>query len=186
MTIYLKRVLYAGLMLWMLIACDSDSIGGFEDLVLSENAPRELIFTLTLRDGNGDYLVVHEIDSIELEIDGKMWGYYRSEVLDTANLPSKSSSGNFFVTADKLTYLAVNQYVAEDTVSITTAGQVVEALQDRVLLNPGDHIGRIRRLLFRNNQDQVVYVNAFEFMDFYVRQEDENVYVGEFVIETDL
>lgn len=183
----MKKNVFISIILSLLFGCsDGSGISAIEDLVISDKAPKKVYFTLSLQAADGDHLLLDQIDSIELEIDGKAWGYFKSEKFDTTVVNPKLVSNNFFVNEKKIEYLVIDQYFQQDTTTITTAGQVIGELKSRILLNPGDHVARVKELKIENRAGEFVLINSIEYVHFHITNDDETVYVGEFQIKTNL
>ena len=173
-------------LLFLIVGCDGSGVSSIEDLVVSEESPKKVYFTLSILTTESYYLVLNKLDSIELEIDGMVWGYFKSEELDTTTLDSKFISNNYLVNEKKIEYLAIDQYHQEDTTTVTTAGHVVEELENRIILSPGDHVARIKQLQIESRDEELVSLNSIDFVHFHVNDADESVYVGDFQIESKL
>lgn len=169
------------LFLSLLAASCSEDISGVEGAVVDNannaNKLQQLVAVLNLTDADNRRVVVGGIDSVKVKVNGKPWGAFSSEPLDTAGIVT-IRSGNLNVTDRDIGYLVIAAYtIAAD--SLATAGDFATYLNNRLRLAPGDYICEIAEVHFRNADGEAVVVKPRVYRSFTVTPNVASLYLGE-------
>lgn len=180
-----NKKLYFGclLLLFMLQGCQKDNNGGigqFDSVVIESssntNKFRQITFTLDVVNNRNEYLNIHQIDSIRLKVNGKNWGVFSSESIDTTGNTNKIDAGLKF-SYSSISYLIIAPYVLS-TNELQTAGDFVRYLGDRIVLTPGDYICEVSELKFRNLNGGWVRLKPQVYKNFTVVANTTSSYLG--------
>ncbi len=166
-------------------ACNKGTdIGRFDSAVVdsgsNQNKFRQITFTFSIVNRSGEYLNTTSIDSIQLTVNGKYWGVFSSEANDTSQLTDQVINDVGF-SSTKVTYLVVAPYTLSTT-NLQTAGDVVNYLNDRIVLTPGDYVCEITALKFHDLKNQWVALKPQLYTVFSVVANNTSAYVGDIVI----
>lgn len=165
------------------ISCGEDIAGVEGAVVDNENNAyklQQLVAVLNLTDADNRHVVVSGIDSIRVKVNGKPWGVFPSEPLDTAGIVT-IGSGELNVTDREIGYLVIASYsIAVD--SLATAGDFATYLHNRLRLAPGDYVCEIAEVHFRNAQGNPVVVKPRLYRSFTVTPNVASLYLGKFDI----
>ena len=173
------------LSIFYLSSCDKSSdIGQFDDAVIESesnlNKFKQLTFTISVINSSNEYLNTTQIDSIKLKVNGKNWGTFKSEIIDTTNNTSKIVN-NIKLSNTKISYLIIAQYVLK-TDKLETAGDYVDYLDNRIVLTAGDYICEISQIKFHDLQNQWISLKPQVYKDFKVVENTTSSYVGDITI----
>lgn len=91
---------------------------------------------------NDETIVVEKIDSIKIKVNNTDWGTYSSESIDTAGLNTWTEN-NYRVTNESVKYQVFAEYNLEVN-AMETAGDYVNCLSSRMVLDPGGYLCEIR------------------------------------------
>lgn len=169
----------------LITACDrSTDIGRFDNAVVdsesNQNKFRQITFTLSIINSSGKYLNTAGIDSIQLTVNGKYWGVFSSEANDTSGLTDQVVN-DIGLSSSKVTYLVVAPYTLRTT-NLPTAGDVVDYLNDRIVLTPGDYVCGITSIQFHDLKNRWVTLKPQYYGVFSVVQNSTSAYVGDILI----
>ena len=183
----IKIVLFIVLLpLFLLInGCDSDSgIGQFDDIVIdSENSLykfNQLTFIASFYNQEFGYLNLEIIDSLKLLVNGKQWGIFCSEAVDTTGRTSVRVNNLAYSEAPvKYLFIAPYQHNANN---LETAGDYVDFMKARVALTPGGYICEIKEVKFRDLSGNLITKGLNMFAEFTVVENTTSSYIGNFNI----
>lgn len=179
----MKYYIFVALFLF-LVSCEDDGVNPIESAIIADQAPKELFFSITLEDANGNHVVQQRIDSINLKIDGRDWGTFSSIPTDTS-LIDQEIVGEYHVTTDELKYYVAAPFQFSALTEPLTAGDVLEYLQQRQILLPGDHVSQVEGLTVitaNGNEKRVRYVGDLVFK---IEKDVTSVYIGNFSVTID-
>lgn len=181
------------LLLFLFIAifissCNDDSIGQFDSIVV-ESADNQykfsqVSFVVSLEESNYGYLSIDQIDSIEIYVNAKYWGTFASETIDSDYWTNQTVNQLKF-SDQKIKYTVVAPYQLK-TDNLSTVGDFVEYLNDRVVLAPGEYIFEIQRIKFQNNQNEWIEVSSQAYKSFTVELNNASLFLDEFAIPFNL
>jgi hypothetical protein len=180
----MKNHIFIVALILALMSCEDDGVNPLEQAILAEQAPRGLFFSITLKEANGNYVVQQRIDSVNLIINGREWGVFSSAPIDTS-LIEKAISGDFFVTTTELKYYVAAPFQFSELAEPLTAGDVLEYLQERQVLHPGDHFSQIQGLTLTTSDGNERRVRYFGDSIFEIKQAETSVYIGNFEVTID-
>ena len=165
-------------------ACTDDGISGIDRVIIDnpENPYkfRELLLVVHLINANGNYVVLDQIDSIKLNVNGQLWGAFTSSTLDTSGLITRVED-NQNVTEQELGYLVMAQYSVEKQ-DLITAGEYANHLRDRRTLAPGDHVAEITEIQFRDGAGSTVILQPRMYAPFTLEENRASVFLGNITI----
>ena len=160
---------------------EGSGIGKFDDAIVeSESNPnklKQLTFTINLSNKANEYLNLKQIDSIRLKVNGKNWGTFSSESLDTTAKTSRITNGLRY-SASKINYLIIAPYTL-NTQNLETAGDFTDYLSKRIVLSAGDYVCEVSEIKFRNLNNDWVILKPQLYKDFKVVANTTSSYVGE-------
>jgi hypothetical protein len=111
-----KNIIWFFILLFFCFSsCDKSSdIGQFDDAVveseLNQNKFKQITFTINVINNLNEYLNTNQIDSVKLKVNGKDWGVFKSESIDTTFKTNKIYSDIQFSTS-KINYLIIAPYI---------------------------------------------------------------------------
>ncbi|OJU50393.1 MAG: hypothetical protein BGN96_08550 [Bacteroidales bacterium 45-6] len=171
------------LLLLMFSACgnsDSVGIGQFDNAVIessaNQNKFKQITFTLDVMNNGNEYLNIHRIDSIRLKVNGRSWGVFASESIDTTGNTTHIDQGLKF-SSSHISYLVIAPYVLS-TDQLQTAGDFVRYLGDRIALAPGDYVCEVSEVKFRNLSGEWTRVKPQAYKNFTVVANTTSSYLG--------
>lgn len=182
----LRELLFAWCTVVCLCGCgrDEGSLGMFNDIVDSDADSRyklgQLSFTMNIQDKEGRFVCLENVDSVELRVNGRKWGIFTSEKVDTVGRSVGVVDG-VRVAASRVDYLVLAPYRV-DFGRIETAGDVVYYLKERMALTPGDYVCEIARLKFKDENGEWVELKPQLYKDFKVVENTSASFVGDVVI----
>lgn len=169
----------------LLASCESqNAYGTFDDAIVDGADQRykfeQLLLVLNLKVGE-EYAVLEQIDTIVLTVNGKAWGSFASETLDTTGLSTGEAAG-FGVSSLPVNYLVLAPFRSEIE-ALETAGDFVRLLNGRMVLIPGDYVCSLVRLVVRNRNNEYVTLKPGLVTPFRVEENMSSTYAGQFEIE---
>ena len=171
----------------ILAGCDMGGLGDFDGAIIENstktNKFKQISFNINIVNSANEYLYVNQIDSIKLKVNGKAWGAYASEEIDTTTHTSQIEN-NVRFSNSKINYLVLAPYYI-NTTSLETAGDYLEYLNDRIVLTPGDYVCEVAELSFRDINNQVITIKPQIYKDFSVNTNASSAYAGEITIILD-
>lgn len=178
--IFYGAIPFLAFLFWGCSSGNDNYIGQFDGVVIdgteNQNKFKQITFTLDVA-GEYGYLNTHRIDSIRLNVNGRQWGIFPSESIDTI--------GNTDVVAADLkfsrlpiSYLVVAPYLLS-TDNLQTAGDFVEYLHNRLVLTPGEYVCEVAEIKFKNVQDEWISLKPHVFRKFTVVQNTTSSYAGD-------
>jgi hypothetical protein len=168
------------------ISCDKDSnIGQFDDAVVESESNqykfKQITFTINLVNSKSEYLNITKVDSIKLQVNGKVWGTFGSESIDTTG-NTDNFSEDLSYSASKINYLIIAPYILKID-KLDTAGDFVNYLDNRLILTPGDYVCEIAEIKFRDRKDRWKTFKPQVYKDFKVNENTTSSFVGEISIQ---
>lgn len=171
----------------ILASCEMDDLGNFDGAIIESstntNKFKQISFTINIVNNSNEYLYVNKIDSLKLKVNGKIWGVYASEEMDTTTHASKIEN-NVRFSSSKINYLVLAPYYI-NTTSLETAGDYLEYLNDRIVLTPGDYVCEVAELSFHDMNNQLITIKPQVYKDFSVNTNASSAYAGEITIVLD-
>jgi hypothetical protein len=153
----------------------------YEDSIVDGKNPfNQLVFVVRLKNSAGNYLLIDEIDSIKVSVNGKRWCNVPSQVLDTAQVPH-STTNQFFTTPFQVNYPIIAPYQPPTTL-LLSAGDYVEFLMNRLVLLPGDYLCSLEEISFKDLTGNSHTMKPFLIQHFTVVENTTSSYVGEFEV----
>ena len=176
------------LVLGSLCCCSSDSYyDTYDDLVIEDENNRykleQLTFTLSLYNEVNGYVNSVSLDSIVLKVDAKDWGIYESEKRDTLGYTDRVVNGIKY-SDKKIEYMVNAPYILAYE-ELTTAGDFVQYLKDRVVLTPGDYLCEIESLELQLVNGSSKRILVQEFNSLTVQENISSICLGEISINVD-
>jgi hypothetical protein len=178
---YNKLYLVCFLLCLALSGCgNSNDIGQFDSAVIesssNQNKFRQITFTLDVVNDQNEYLNIHQIDSIRLKVNGKSWGVFSSESIDTTDNTTRIDRGLRF-SSSSISYLVIAPYVLS-TNQLQTAGDFVKYLGDRIALTAGDYVCEVSEVKFRNLGGEWIRLKPQVHKNFTVVANTTSSYLG--------
>jgi len=169
----------------LLVNCSkNDNIGQFDDAVVESetnyNKFKQITFTLNIANSLNEYVNVNLIDSVTLKVNGKEWGTFKSEIIDTSYKTNRIHDDLMFSNT-KINYLIIAPYKLK-TDKLETAGDFVDYLSDRIILTPGDYVCEVSEIKFQNLKKQWVSIKPQIYKDFTVIPNTTSSFAGEITI----
>lgn len=169
----------------LITACDKNTdIGRFDSAVVDsetkQNKFRQITFTISIANDSGEFLNTPCIDSVQLTVNGKYWGVFSSEINDTSLLTDYIINDIGF-SSSAVTYLIVAPYTIRTT-NLQTAGDVVDYLNNRIVLTPGDYVCEISALKFHDLKNTWVTLKPQLYKVFSVVENATSAYIGDILI----
>lgn len=170
------------LFLFFFSSCDKSSdIGQFDDAVVESESNqhkfKQITFTINVINNLGEYVNTNQIDSVKLKVNGKDWGVFKSESIDTTS-KTKKITNNIRFSDSKINYLIIAPYILK-TDKLETAGDFVNYLDNRIVLNPGDYVCEVSEVKFHDLNNQWVVFKPQVYKDFSVIDNTTSSFVGE-------
>jgi hypothetical protein len=164
-----------------LTSCENgDNPGQFDDAIIENESNqykfKQINFTLSIINSSNEFLVNTQIDSIKIKVNGKEWGTFMSESIDTTNVANIMKNDIMF-SNNKISYLVIAPYILK-TDKLETAGDYVEYLYNRIILTPGDYVCEISEIKFRNLKGQWISFKPNIYQDFKVIENTSSSYIG--------
>jgi len=170
------------LLLFFFSSCDKSSdIGQFDDAVVESESNqhkfKQITFTINVINNLGEYVNTNQIDSVKLKVNGKDWGVFKSESIDTIGKTNKIAN-NIRFSVSKINYLIIAPYILK-TDKLETAGDFVNYLDNRIVLTPGDYVCEVSEVKFHDLNNQWVVLKPQVYKDFSVIDNTTSSFVGE-------
>src|SRR5574344_2120159 len=144
--------------------------GYFDDAVVdgesNQNKFKQITFTINVINELGEHVNTNQIDSVKLKVNGKDWGVFKSECIDTTGMTDKITN-NIQFSDSKINYLIIAPYVI-NTDNVQTAGDIVRYLNERVVLSPGDYVCEVSEVKFHDLNNKWVLLKPQVYNDFIV------------------
>ncbi|MBP1616899.1 MAG: hypothetical protein H6Q14_726 [Bacteroidetes bacterium] len=177
-----KNLFLSCLLLFLIVSgCgNSNDIGQFDSAVIesstNQNKFKQITFTLDVVNNQNEYLNTSQIDSVRLKVNGKSWGVFSSESIDTTGNTSKID-GDIKFSYSKISYLVIAPYLLS-TDELQTAGDFVRYLGNRIVLTPGDYICEVSDVKFRNSKNEWIWLKPHIYQNFTVVENTTSSYLG--------
>jgi hypothetical protein len=174
-------------LLFLFSNCSKDSnIGQFDDAIVESASNlykfKQVTFTVNIINKLNEYVNINQIDSVRLKVNGKAWGVFASESIDTTQRTNRIS-GDLRFSNSKINYLVIAPYQLK-TDKLLTAGDFVNYLNERIVLTPGDYVCEISEIKFHDLKNQWVVLKPQVYKDFKIIDNTTSSYVGEITIQT--
>lgn len=174
------------LLILVLSGCgnSNEDIGQFDSAVIesstNQNKFKQITFTMDVARNGNEYLNTGQIDSVRLKVNGKNWGVFTSESIDTTGNTNKIDGGLQF-SYSRVSYLVIAPYVLSSD-GLQTAGDFVAYLGNRIVLTPGDYVCEVSEVKFRNSRDEWIALKPQIYKNFTVVENTTSSYLGHIVI----
>lgn len=131
--------------------------------------------------GQNKYIVSDSIVNIDIHINNKEWGTYKSSALDTS-IVSKSPISGYWLSSDTLKYSVVadNRFVMD---SLKTAGAYANLMHNYLMLEAGDYIFELASfdVKLQNGRLKKIYPGVTKLLQ--ITDKMTSLFVGEYSIE---
>lgn len=178
-------LLFLTLPISLLVSCGGQTLPtGVEGAVVDDadnpNKLRQLLLVIQPVDTDGRTILVDRIDTVKVKVDGKPWGIFSSDSLETEDLPTMQN-GPYTVTDVSLGYFVLAEYLIS-VGDLRTAGDFAGYLYNRLSLPPGDHVCEVAEVQFRDDNGDRVVIRPHTYTPFTVEENIASVYLGEIEI----
>ena len=180
----MKKVILPFLVLAVLFtSCEYGGISPYDNGIIenenSINKFRQLVLLVNIMQED-NYVILENIDSMKIEVNGKRWGIYTSEKIDTSGI-NHQVSDNFKVTGQEINYQIIAPYQL-NTDSLETTGDYINYMLERAGLTPGDYICGILYLKIKNENEELITIKSIAFKDFTIKENTTSSFVGKISI----
>ena len=141
----------------------------------------ELILLISLKTSDTSYLVVPNIDSVNLYVNDYYWSTKNSVTLDTANI-EKYMFNNMYNTSNRLNYLVLAKKGNVNS-NFTTAGEYAQYLNSLLQLKPGEYACLINSFQIRLIDNTIKTYYPLSYKIFKVQENNYSAFVGEIEIK---
>ena len=180
----MKLLFYPGLFfacIFFLSSCKKGNIGGFdstiEESASNPNKFRQITFTLNISTADQDYLTLVKLDSVKIRVNGKSWGVFSSETIDTTGKGDKVIRDVRY-SRSKVSYLIIAPYTLNPD-KLETAGDYLNYLNQRIVLSPGDYVAEITEIKFKNLKGEWLNLKPQVYKDFLVIPNTTSSFAGD-------
>lgn len=183
----MKKFISILFIIFLFIGCDGNDDyydGNMNVISESEDVPfKEIIFLVNLKTNDSTYVVVKEIDSINIYVNTLSWAKLNSASIDTTKI-SKFVVNNRFESNNKISYLVVaKQKISQ--INFNTAGDYAQYLNSLYELQPGEYACLIESFQITLNDSTTVKFYPYSYKSFRVEPNMRSVFIGEFDINID-
>lgn len=180
----MKKIFSLFLLGIFLIGCNFDDDYFYADSNVipdSKDVPfKEIIFLTNLKTNDSTYVVVKEIDSINIYVNTFSWAKLNSTSIDTTKI-SKFIVNNRFESNNKISYLVVAKQEIPQS-NFNTAGDYAQYLNSLYELQPGEYACLIESFQITLNDSTTVKYYPYSYKSFRVESNMRSVFIGEFDI----
>ncbi len=141
----------------------------------------ELLLLINLKTSDSSYLVVPNIDSVNLYVNDYYWSTKNSVIIDTTNI-EKYELNNMYNTPNKLNYLVLAKKSNVNT-HFTTAGEYAQYLNSLLQLKPGEYACLINSFQIRLIDNSIKTYYPVSYKIFKVQENNYSAYIGEIEIK---
>jgi len=165
----MKKIFSLLLLGIFLIGCNLDDNSSADLNVISDikDIPfKEIIFLINLKTNDSNYVVVKEIDSINIYVNTFAWAKLNSACIDTTKI-SKFIVNNRFESNNKISYLVVAKQELTQS-NFNTAGDYAQYLNSLYELQPGEYACLIESFQNTLNDSTTVKYYSYFYKSFRV------------------
>ena len=182
----MKKIFSLFLLGIFIIGCNDDDYSSENLNVISDSQDvpfKEIIFLVNLKTNDSTYVVVKEIDSINIYVNTFSWAKLNSASIDTTKI-SKFIVNNRFESNNKISYLVVAKQALTQS-NFNTAGDYAQYLNSLYELQPGEYACLIESFQITLNDSTTVKYYPYSYKSFRVESNMRSVFIGEFDINID-
>lgn len=182
----MKKIFALMLLGIFIIGCNDDDYSSENLNVISDSQDvpfKEIIFLVNLKTNDSTYVVVKEIDSINIYVNTFSWAKLNSASIDTTKI-SKFIVNNRFESNNKISYLVVAKQELIQS-NFNTAGDYAQYLNSLYELQPGEYACLIESFQITLNDSTTVKYYPYSYKSFRVESNMRSVFIGEFDINID-
>lgn len=183
----MKKFIFIFLIALYFIGCEGNDDYSSENMNViseSEDIPfKEIIFLINLKTNDSTYVVVQNIDSINIYVNTYPWATVNSSSIDTTKI-EKFIVSNRFESNNKISYLVVAKQEIYQT-NFNTAGDFAQYLNSLYELQPGEYACLIQSFQITLNDSSIVEYYPYIYKSFRVEPNMRSVFIGEFDINID-
>jgi hypothetical protein len=166
----------------LLAGCEKENGTGLlsndkSDSTSSSYTFQQISFLVSLHDLKYGYANLDKIDSIKVNVDGKYWGTFSSQIHDTSGI-TLLTTDNLGYSEFKIDYLIIAPY--QSTMDqFHTVGDFINNSSE---LTPGDHVCEVSEVKFKNFAGHWIEIKPQIFKEFRVIENTTSSFVGEIEI----
>ncbi len=142
-----------------------------------------IVKPFVLVDSDKHYIATDMIKNVEISINGKKWGVYNSIVKNTSTISQITTTGNYQTSANPLKYSIIASLGNNQTDTLSTAGDFANYLNEDFTLSHGTYVCDVTSMQIKQNDGTVKTINPLITEILEVKQEQKNIFLGEFEIQ---